>query len=62
MMVETALPQGCGLLVVGHGTADRVGEAETRQLVGHVAAAAPGVAVELGFLEVIGPSVAEALR
>ena len=61
-MVETAFPQGCGLLVVGHGTADRVGEAETRQLVGHVAAAAPGVAVELGFLEVIGPSVAEALR
>jgi sirohydrochlorin cobaltochelatase len=61
MMAREGLPQGCGLLVVGHGTADRVGEAETRTLVGQVVDACPGGAVELGFLEVIGPSVGEAL-
>jgi len=60
-MVEGGFPHGLGLLVVGHGTADRVGEAETRRLVGLVAEACPEVAVELGFLEVIGPSVGEGL-
>ena len=54
MMAGKGLPQDCGLLVVGHGTADRVGEAETRTLVGHISDACPGGAVELGFLEVIG--------
>ena len=62
MMAGKGLPQDCGLLVVGHGTADRVGEAETRTLVGHISDACPGGAVELGFLEVIGPSVGESLR
>ena len=62
MMAGKGLPQDCGLLVVGHGTADRVGEAETRTLVGHISDACPGGAVEVGFLEVIGPSVGESLR
>jgi len=62
MMAGEGLPQGCGLLVVGHGTADRVGETETRTLVEHISDACPGGAVELGFLEVIGPSVGESLR
>ncbi len=56
------LPVAVGLLVVGHGTADPVGEAETRRLVERVAEALPGRSVELGFLEVIGPTVAEGLR
>lgn len=60
-MAGGVFPQHRGLLVVGHGTADRVGEAETNRLAGMVAEACPGVAVELGFLEVIGPSVGEAL-
>ena len=56
-----SLGPGCGLLVVGHGTADPTGAAETRAVAAAVAEAVPGMAVELGFLEVIGPTVAEAL-
>ncbi|MFM8735127.1 MAG: sirohydrochlorin chelatase [Pirellulales bacterium] len=55
-----ALPPGVGVLVVGHGTADPVGAGETSQVAASVAAFLPGVAVELGFLEVIGPSIGEA--
>lgn len=51
-----------GILVVGHGTADAAGADETRCLAAGVAGALPGIAVELGFLEVIGPSVGEALE
>lgn len=54
-------PGDVGILVVGHGTADPAGEAETRRLADHVAELAAGMPVELGFLEVIGPSVADAL-
>lgn len=50
-----------GILVVGHGTADQTGADETRQIARLVAALLPGVPVELGFLEVIGPSIAESL-
>lgn len=50
-----------GILVVGHGTADLTGAEETRQVARLVAALLPGVPVELGFLEVIGPSIAESL-
>jgi len=50
-----------GLVVVGHGTADPVGAAETRRVAELVADMMPGVAVELGFLEVIGPSIGDAL-
>jgi len=51
-----------GVVVVGHGTADPVGADETRQIADLVAGMLPGVAVELGFLEVIGPSIGEALQ
>jgi sirohydrochlorin cobaltochelatase len=61
MDASGGLPRRSGILVVGHGTADRVGEAETRRIVGLVAAACPGMPVELGFLEVIGPTVGAAL-
>jgi sirohydrochlorin cobaltochelatase len=52
---------GLGLLVVGHGTADPIGAEETRQVARRAAAMLPGVPVELGFLEVIGPSLGESL-
>jgi len=51
-----------GVVVVGHGTADPVGALETRQISELVARMLPDVAVELGFLEVIGPSIGEALQ
>ena len=51
----------CGLVVVGHGTADPTGAEETREVARLVARLLPDVAVELGFLEVIGPSIGEAL-
>ncbi|NDC64858.1 MAG: sirohydrochlorin chelatase, partial [Planctomycetia bacterium] len=47
--------------MVGHGTADPVGAGESRDVADLVAAMLPGVPVELGFLEVIGPSIGEAL-
>lgn len=53
---------GLGLLVVGHGTADLVGADETREVARRVAALLAGVPVELGFLEVIGPSIGESLE
>lgn len=56
-----SLPPGVGVLVVGHGTADPVGAGETRQVAASVAALLAGVPVELGFLEVIGPSIDEAI-
>ena len=46
---------------MGHGTADPVGAEETRQVAALVARMLPEVAVELGFLEVIGPSIGDAL-
>ncbi|MBM4059333.1 MAG: hypothetical protein FJ275_14025, partial [Planctomycetes bacterium] len=54
-------PPRCGLLVVGHGTADEVGAAETARVAALVAAALPGVPVTLGFLEVIGPTIGDGL-
>jgi len=51
-----------GVVVVGHGTADPVGAEETRRIAELVAGTLPDVAVELGFLEVIGPSIGEALQ
>lgn len=49
------------MLVVGHGTADPVGAAETSRVAELVGESLPGVPVALGFLEVIGPTIAEAL-
>jgi sirohydrochlorin cobaltochelatase len=51
---------GWGVLVVGHGTADAEGAAETGRLTDLVAGLLPGVPVALGFLEVIRPTIAEA--
>ena len=53
--------KGVGVLVVGHGTADPVGVAETRAVTEHVARLLPGVPVTLGFLEVCGPTIDEAM-
>jgi len=50
-----------GLVVVGHGTADPVGAAETAAVAAAVAGLLPGVPVELGFLEIARPSIGEAL-
>ena len=50
-----------GVVVVGHGTADPVGADETRAVARMVADLLPGVPVELGFLEVIGPSIGDAV-
>ena len=50
-----------GVLVIGHGTADPVGAAETRQVAATVASLMPDVPVELGFLEVIAPTIGDAL-
>jgi sirohydrochlorin cobaltochelatase len=57
----SGLFRGRGVLVVGHGTADPVGAAETRAVAAGVATLLPDVPVELGFLEVIGPSIGESL-
>jgi sirohydrochlorin cobaltochelatase len=56
-----AFRPGRGVLVVGHGTADPVGAAETGRVADLVAESLPGTPVTLGFLEVIGPTLAAAL-
>lgn len=56
-----AFAPGCGVVVVGHGTADATGAAETAEVAALAAALVPGVPVELGFLEVIEPSIAVAV-
>jgi len=52
---------GVGVLVVGHGTADPVGAGECRQVAAAVAGLLPHVPVELGFLEVIAPTIDDAM-
>ncbi len=59
--IVSRLPTGSGVVVVGHGTADPVGAEETRSVGRLVATLLPGVPVEVGFLEVIGPSIGDAL-
>ena len=51
-----------GVVVVGHGTADPVGAEETRRTAELVAGLLPDLPVELGFLELIGPTIAEAVE
>lgn len=58
---ERCWSAGRGLLVVGHGTTDEVGAAETRRVASLAAGLLPGVAVELGFLELVGPTIHEAV-
>lgn len=60
MTTVPTLPRDCGLLVVGHGTADPIGAGETRRLAALVASIAPQP-VELGFLEIREPSIVEGL-
>ena len=55
-----ALPE-TGVVVVGHGTANPVGAAETKRVVAQVDAILPNIPVELGFLEVIEPTIEMAL-
>ena len=55
------MPGHRGVMVVGHGTANPVGADETRQVAERVGGLMPGVAVELGFLEVIGPTIGDAV-
>ena len=49
------------LLVAAHGTRSAAGTATTRALVEAIAAQRPSVRVELCFLDVASPSLAEAL-
>lgn len=56
------LGPGCGVVIVGHGTASATGAAETAATAALVAELLPGVPVELGFLEVIEPSIAAAVE
>lgn len=56
-----AWPAGCGLVVVGHGTADPGGAAETRATAGLAAGLLPGVPVGIGFLEIASPSIETAV-
>jgi sirohydrochlorin ferrochelatase len=52
---------GVSLLVTAHGTRSAAGTETTRALVAAVAAARPSVPVDLCFLDVAAPSLAEAL-
>ena len=49
------------LVVVAHGTASASGAATTRDLLGAVAAARPGTVVDLCFLDVVDPRLADVL-
>ncbi|MBI1902775.1 MAG: CbiX/SirB N-terminal domain-containing protein, partial [Planctomycetia bacterium] len=49
------------LLLAAHGTRDAVGLAQTRELRRLIAPRVPGLAVELGFLELAHPTIAEAV-
>jgi sirohydrochlorin ferrochelatase len=55
------MPDHPSLLVAAHGTASRVGSETTAGLVAAIAAARPGVAVSLCFLDVAEPRLADAL-
>ena len=57
---QLVLPE-TGVVVVGHGTADPVGAAETADIVVQVNAILPNIPVELGYLEVIEPTISMAV-
>lgn len=61
-MVPGSEATHAGVLVVGHGTADPVGAEETREVARKTAAVMAPTPVELGFLEVIGPSIGDGMR
>ncbi len=51
-----------GVLIVGHGTASAVGAEECRRVAAMVAELLPSRRVELGFLEIIEPSIDAAMH
>lgn len=57
---QLVLPE-TGVVVVGHGTADPVGATETADIVVQVNAILPNIPVELGYLEVIEPTISMAV-
>ena len=58
---ELVLPE-TGVVVIGHGTANPVGAAETKNIVAQVDAILPNIPVELGYLEVIEPTIEMAVE
>ena len=58
---ELVLPE-TGVVVVGHGTANPVGAAETKNIVAQVDAILPNIPVELGYLEVVEPTIEMAVE
>ena len=58
---ELVLPE-TGVVVVGHGTANPIGAAETKNIVAQVDAILPNIPVELGYLEVIEPTIEMAVE
>ena len=58
---ELVLPE-TGVVVVGHGTANPIGAAETKNIVAQVDAILPNIPVELGYLEVVEPTIEMAVE
>ena len=58
---KLVLPE-TGVVVIGHGTANPVGAAETKNIVAQVDAILPNIPVELGYLEVIEPTIEMAVK
>ena len=58
---KLVLPE-TGVVVIGHGTANPVGAAETKNIVAQVDAILPNIPVELGYLEVIEPTIEMAVE
>ena len=59
---EACFPPETGLLVVGHGTANPAGAAETAAVAALIGDICPTTPVELGYLEVIEPSIDKAVE
>lgn len=59
---EAVFPPEIGLLVVGHGTANPIGAAETAEVWALINAACPTTPVELAYLEIIEPSIDKAVE
>ena len=58
---ELVLPE-TGVVVVGHGTANPIGAAETKNIVAQVDSILPNIPVELGYLEVVEPTIEMAVE
>ena len=54
---EPSFLPAVGIVVVGQGTANSTGSNETAAVAERVARLCPGVLVDLGYLEVIEPSI-----